>query len=208
MTTILVVAPTGRARAGLAGLLAERKTFHVIVAPADVALPDLVEGAQPDVVLVDLGSGPAVAALRHLGRIEGPSALIVLADDPHGAIAAGALRAGARGVLPRHAAASEIIAAIDATTAGLVALHPEALEPGPAPHRLTAADAAPAPLTPREAEVLGMMAEGLGNKIIAARLGISGHTVKFHVAAIFTKLGAGSRTEAVTIGLRQGLILI
>jgi DNA-binding NarL/FixJ family response regulator len=64
------------------------------------------------------------------------------------------------------------------------------------------------PLTPREIEVLGMIAEGLGNKIIAARLGISDHTVKFHIASIFAKLNAGSRTEAVTIGIRQGLIMI
>lgn len=64
------------------------------------------------------------------------------------------------------------------------------------------------PLTPREIEILGMMAEGLGNKVIAARLGISTHTVKFHVASIFAKLDAGSRTEAVTIGVRQALIMI
>jgi DNA-binding NarL/FixJ family response regulator len=64
------------------------------------------------------------------------------------------------------------------------------------------------PLTPREIEVLGMIAEGLGNKIIAARLGISEHTVKFHIASIFVKLNARSRTEAVTIGVRQGLLMI
>jgi len=64
------------------------------------------------------------------------------------------------------------------------------------------------PLTGREIEVLGMMADGLGNKIIAARLGISTHTAKFHVASILDKLGAGSRTEAVAIGLRRGLVAI
>ncbi len=63
-------------------------------------------------------------------------------------------------------------------------------------------------LTTRETEVLGMVADGQGNKAIAARLGISERTVKFHVASIFAKLGAGSRTAAVTIGLRRGLILI
>ena len=64
------------------------------------------------------------------------------------------------------------------------------------------------PLTARETEVLGMLADGLGNKIIAARLGISAHTAKFHVASIMAKLGAGSRTEAVTIGMRRGLVVI
>ncbi len=64
------------------------------------------------------------------------------------------------------------------------------------------------PLTARETEVLTMLAEGLGNKRIAARLGISEHTVKFHVASVLGKLSATSRTEAVTIGVRAGLIMI
>jgi DNA-binding CsgD family transcriptional regulator len=63
-------------------------------------------------------------------------------------------------------------------------------------------------LTPREKEVLGMMAEGLGNKAIATRLGISPHTVKFHIASVFAKLDVESRTEAVTEGVRRGLVLI
>jgi DNA-binding NarL/FixJ family response regulator len=63
-------------------------------------------------------------------------------------------------------------------------------------------------LTPREIEVLAMMAEGLANKTIAYRLNISEHTVKFHVGSIFGKLGAQSRTEAVTLGIRQGLIML
>jgi DNA-binding NarL/FixJ family response regulator len=63
-------------------------------------------------------------------------------------------------------------------------------------------------LTPREQEVLRMLARGLANKEIAARLNISEHTVKFHVAAILGKLGAASRTEAVALGIRHGLILL
>ena len=63
-------------------------------------------------------------------------------------------------------------------------------------------------LTPREVEVLRMMAEGLGNKEIAARLGISDHTVKFHISSILAKIGASTRTEAVTLGIRMGLILL
>jgi DNA-binding NarL/FixJ family response regulator len=66
----------------------------------------------------------------------------------------------------------------------------------------------PEPLTRREREVLQMLASGLGNKLIAARLVISEHTVKFHVASILGKLGAGSRTEAVSIGIRRGLVLL
>jgi DNA-binding NarL/FixJ family response regulator len=68
-------------------------------------------------------------------------------------------------------------------------------------------DAAEA-LTPRELEVFAMLAEGVGNKTIAWKLGISEHTVKFHVASIMSKLHATSRTEAVAIGIRRGLIML
>jgi DNA-binding NarL/FixJ family response regulator len=64
------------------------------------------------------------------------------------------------------------------------------------------------PLTPRENEVLQMLASGLGNKEIAAKMEISEHTVKFHVASILGKLGAASRTEAVSLGIRRGLVLL
>jgi DNA-binding NarL/FixJ family response regulator len=119
-----------------------------------------------------------------------------------------------RAVLPRDATSGEILAAIDAVAAGLVVLHPEALADAlagrPRREALPArAVADPAqPLTAREIEVLGMLAEGLGNKTIAVRLGISTHTAKFHVASILAKLGAGSRTEAVTVGMRRGLVVI
>jgi DNA-binding NarL/FixJ family response regulator len=63
-------------------------------------------------------------------------------------------------------------------------------------------------LTPREVEVLRLLADGLGNKEVALRLGISDHTVQFHISSILAKLGAGSRTEAVTLGIRRGLILL
>jgi DNA-binding NarL/FixJ family response regulator len=76
------------------------------------------------------------------------------------------------------------------------------------PQAPRAAGAPTQPLTRREIEVLGMLAEGLANKNIAARLGISEHTVKTHVASILTKLDAFSRAEAVAIGARQGLILL
>jgi NarL family two-component system response regulator YdfI len=90
-------------------------------------------------------------------------------------------------------------------------IHPdslEALQPALSGGERSATATAHQTLTSRETEVLGMIADGLGNKIIAARLGISTHTVKFHIASIFAKLEAGSRTEAVMIGIRQGLLMI
>jgi NarL family two-component system response regulator YdfI len=211
VTTVLIAAPTAVARAGLAALLGARKALHLVVGPTELSLPEQIEAAQPDVLLVDLGVERTPAWLRDLGAAPRPPAIVVLTDDARPVLAAEALRAVGRAVLPRHATAEELIAAIEAAAAGLVVVHPDtlkALQPVHSAGERAGVAIAHQPLTPREIEVLGMIAEGLGNKIIAARLGISEHTVKFHIASIFAKLNAGSRTEAVTIGVRQGLIMI
>jgi NarL family two-component system response regulator YdfI len=126
-----------------------------------------------------------------------------------------AVREGAvRGLLPAWASANEIFSAIEAAAAGLVVLHPDIAE-----HvNFTSSTAGAAgdsssiasgqQVSPREAEVLNLLAAGLGNKQIAGHLGISEHTVKFHVTSIFNKLGASSRAEAVAIGVRRGLIIL
>ena len=139
------------------------------------------------------------------------SALVILTDDPGNFLAADALRSGVRAILPREATADAIVAAIEASVTGLVVLHPDALRSllSPIPSgdqpELEPSDQI---LTPREIEVLRMIAEGLGNKEIASKLRISDHTVKFHISSIFAKLGASSRTEAVTIGIRGGMIMV
>ena len=211
MTTVLVVAPTAIARAKLAAVVGASKTLSPVVGAADLSLPEHVEAAQYDVLLVDLGSERAAAWLRNLGAEPVPPAIVLLTEEARRPLGAEALRAGVRAVLPRHASGEEIIAAIEAAAAGLIVIHPDtvgALQPGPSASTRAGVVIARQPLTPREIEVLGMIAEGLGNKIIAARLGISEHTVKFHIASIFVKLNARSRTEAVTIGVRQGLLMI
>jgi len=137
--------------------------------------------------------------------------IALLADDSDGRKTLEALRWGVRAIMPRNSMTGEIVGAIQAVAAGLVVIHPEATEallataPSIEPSAFTKLDQS---LTPREVEILSLMAEGLGNKEIAWRLSISGHTVKFHVASIFSKLHAATRTEAVTIGLRRGLIMI
>jgi len=120
---------------------------------------------------------------------------------------------GVRAVLPRDASAAEILAAVEAAASGLAVIDPRDLEPLLA--AASGSDGAPlaaamenGKLTARELEVLRMMAEGAANKTIAWKLGISEHTVKFHVASILGKLHAGTRTEAVTVGIRKGLVLI
>src|SRR5262249_16001684 len=141
-------------------------------------------------------------------ELPGSTAVVLLVSATPGAWVAEALRSGVRGVLPREASAGEMIAAIEATAAGLVALHPSDLSPllpaPPHPERAVSTDSGE-PLTPRELEVFAMLAEGAGNKIVAWKLGITEHTVKSHVASIMSKLNATSRTEAVAIGIRRGL---
>jgi len=187
------------------------KTLRVVVGAVELSLDEQIDTVQPDVLLVDLGAVRVGAWLRDLGTLRLPPGVVMLTDDPRPALGVELLRRGGRAVLPRHASNEEIVAAIEAVAAGLVVLHPEAMtslrsaslaRPG------AVAAVADQRLTAREIEILGLIAEGLGNKAIAARLRISDHTVKFHIASIFAKLSAGSRTEAVTIGVRQGLIMI
>jgi DNA-binding NarL/FixJ family response regulator len=119
------------------------------------------------------------------------------------------VRDGVRAVLPRESGADEIIAAVEAAAAGLVALPVDLAEELIADEEPRAV-AAPTNgvLTPREREVLSLLAQGLANKSIAPRLGISEHTVKAHVASIFEKLGAGTRAEAVVMAARLGILLL
>jgi DNA-binding NarL/FixJ family response regulator len=201
----VLVAP-GAGRVGIAARLRARKTLDVTVAAAGVPLHEQVEDARPDVVLLDSTDERAVAWLQD-HPTSAPPAVLVLSDRYRSALGADWLRAGSRAVLPFHASADAIVAAIEAIAAGLVVLHPETIA-GAKVKPPASSRAAPSPLSPREIEVLGMIADGLGNKIIAARLGISLHTVKFHVASIFAKLGAETRTEAVTNAVRQGVLMI
>jgi DNA-binding NarL/FixJ family response regulator len=205
--TVLVAARRTAARARLEALMAGSRAVRLMLGPPGMPLDEQVRTLRPDVVVVDLDGERIDTALRGLGSAR--PGIIVLADDPrHVLVDEPAVRGLLRGVLPRDAATSEILAAIHAVAAGLVALHPEALDAsrrrGPARAESNPAE----PLTARELEVLGMLAEGLGNKAIASRLAISSHTAKFHVAAIMGKLGARSRTEAVALAMRRGLVAI
>jgi DNA-binding NarL/FixJ family response regulator len=136
---------------------------------------------------------------------EGECPLVLLL--PEEGILAEAWAAGAQGLLPREVGPEKLLAALSAAVQGLVtldrslagALFPQG-HPAPAPLI--------EPLTPREREVLQHLAEGLSNKAIAHRLAISEHTIKFHVNAIMSKLGAQSRTEAVVRATQLGLIML
>jgi DNA-binding CsgD family transcriptional regulator len=157
---------------------------------------ETVAEADADVLLLLLPPGQTLPA--DAASFDG--ALLVLSDDP--AVAADAALPG---VLPIAASATQIAAAVAALAEGLVVRVPVA------PDRIGFAppDTGSRPLlTPREVEVLALVGEGMSNKTIARRLGISAHTVKYHLEAVFTKLGVRSRAEAVTRGLRRGLLVV
>jgi len=214
VTRVLIAATSSVVRAGLEAILAVSPALQVVGSSATPSmLAQQTEVLRPDVVVAVLeprGDSP-VSSLLALGAETGLPALVLLTDDPESVESVEALRYGARAVLPHDAQPAEIVGALHAAAAGLVALHLEHTAPL-LPHltavRRTLPTAQGETLTPREIEVLGMLAEGTGNKIIARRLGISEHTVKFHVGSILAKLNASSRTEAVTLGVRQGLILL
>jgi two-component system, NarL family, response regulator YdfI len=210
---ILIGASSAVVRAGLESLLASAPTFQVVGSfPIGTALAQF-EDLQPDVVLLDLESlaDESMSAAVESGGMVRNSALVILTDNFENSQVADALRSGVRAILPREATAEEIVVAIQASLAGSVVLHPDAFGSVLFPTSLgeqAELDPSAQILTPREIEVLRMIAEGLGNKEIASKLRISDHTVKFHISSIFVKLGASSRTEAVTIGIRKGLIMV
>jgi DNA-binding NarL/FixJ family response regulator len=171
-----------------------------------------LEDLQPDVVLLDIGSPMDEAMSIELeSRGEPPRAtLVILTDDVEKLLAADAVRSGVRAILPREAKPEQIYAAIQASIAGLIVIHPDALDSllPTEEEKQSEVDPSDQILTPREIEVLRMIAEGMGNKEIASKLKISDHTVKFHISSTFTKLGAANRAEAVTLGIRRGLIMV
>ena len=168
---------------------------------------------QPD-VLLELSVLDDLEESRLPDWVAKTVAQVVLVPEPEFSVALAAIRAAdsaLRGVLPTGASAREIQTAIEGAAAGLFVLHPDVWEhlvtPSGAPSRASS-DPVLQQLSPRESEILNLLAAGLGNKEIAWRLKISEHTVKFHVTSIFNKLNASSRAEAVTVGVRRGLIIL
>ena len=169
-------------RAGLEALLRGRSEIELVSSASDATI--LVRDSVPEISEVSAGA-PAVVLTNEFSIHD-------------------VWRSGARAILPRDAPGAQIIAAIYAASAGLIVF--------PADDTATVlplpTEPPAEPLTPREMEVLEMLAEGLPNKLIAHKLAISDHTAKFHVNSILAKLNAGTRTEAVMRGVRLGLVKI
>ena len=202
MIRVLVGARSSVVRAGLESLVRSIPSLE-FAGTVDVSrvAPFELSG---DVLLLEAGDShddewPALADL--------PIPIVMLMDFTDPALVGSALRSGIRGTISRDATAEEIEGAVHAVNAGLVVTTPASLAellPDAPPFAEELAE----PLSDRELEVLELLTEGLSNKLIAHRLGISEHTVKTHVASIFAKLGVSSRTEAVSQAIRRGLVML
>jgi two-component system, NarL family, nitrate/nitrite response regulator NarL len=221
---VLIVAGDPLARAGLAALLATQ--------PGCTVVGQMARGAEvlaalalyrPDVVLWDLGWEPllgtlpsrrwaedeplgAVTALEHLTDVReaGQPVVVLLPDDTQASLV---WTTGVRGLFLRDIDVAQLAMALQTVAQGFIVLDPQLLG-ALLPFRHPQLPAHTEALTPRELEVLHLLAEGLPNKTIADRLHISEHTVKFHVNALLGKLGAQSRTEAVVRAMRLGLLFL
>ena len=204
-TRVFVVAPTPMARAGLRSMLAAVEGAGVEVVgdsgpPADPGSGSAFSTAE--VVLVadeDLLEEAALAVSE-----DGTQGLVLLSDEEGAARLPRSLPLGGWGVVHTDASPEELGAAVAAVAQGLVVL-PRTVADG-ALAETPVAEELSEPPTAREGEVLGLLARGLSNKQIARELGISEHTVKFHISSLYAKLGVGNRAEAVSRGARHGLI--
>ncbi len=194
---IALVADDPLARAGLAALLATLPDCQVVAQLSSGQLEGLRD-YEPEIVVWDVGWEPP-ATLPEWGL---PALALLAAEEDVAAIWA----TGVRGLLPRMADAARLATAVAAVHHGFLLIDPSFSE-GLLPEQTPTPTLRQA-LTPRESEVLQLLAEGLTNKAIAQQLAISEHTVKFHLNALMGKLGAQSRTEAVVRATRLGLIVL
>src|SRR6185436_10291658 len=178
-------------RAGLSSLLAQLGSI------------DVVERDSAEVALWDAGvdAGKTLSRLSELRNLPMP-VVAVVGDAAH---VAPAIAAGARGVVLRDQVGPGIHAALAAVRSGLTVMDTQ-LASSLVPSQPPREPKGRGELTERERQVVQLLAEGLSNKLIADRLGISDHTAKFHVNGVMMKLGASTRTEAVVEAMRRGLI--
>ena len=194
-------------REGLVTVLGTEPDFEVVGEANDgEEVVRLVERLEPDVILLDLEMPDVdgVEALQRLQEANTPARAVVFTAYDTDERILGALRAGARGYLLKGASRAEIFSAIRTVHAGGSLLGPAVTSRllgriGEDPEKTN-------PLTPRELEVLSLLARGLSNREISGRLFVTERTVKFHVSSILSKLEADNRTEAVSVAATRGLV--
>ena len=202
MIRILVVAASAMVRSGLATMLRTNADLEVSEAHATTNLRSLVHSKQPDVVVLDWDLEVQLPALG--------LPVVVVADECTRSQLRRALQTGVTAVLDRHVEPERLELAVQAAANNMVLLAEEQMDAFlPATEADDGGDVfLHEPLTPREVEVLQLLAAGTSNREIAYKLQLSEHTVKFHVSSILAKLGAESRTQAVARGVREGVIYL
>ncbi|GIV96978.1 MAG: helix-turn-helix transcriptional regulator [Herpetosiphonaceae bacterium] len=210
MIRVLVIAPTQALRAGLRTLL--QVDEGIAIAGEGASLSEVQQRWPAADVIVSVAESTAPGWFEELFDAGGVQpALLLVSDDPNVAAAVGIASLRAWGIVAMDVSAEELAAAVRAIHAGLIAGSPALLAPllsGRPGAIAQATDTLGEPLTAREIEVLQLLAQGLANKQIAAVLGISEHTVKFHVSSIYGRLGATNRAEAVRLGALRGFIVL
>jgi DNA-binding NarL/FixJ family response regulator len=208
---VLIWARSPFTRAGLEAALSADPRFEIVGKPGRTTdLASTIRNSKPDVALIETTEADTRHTLAEMSALRAVPALVVLTSVTERGDVHRLLRFGVRAILPSDSSAGEIVDALQAANNGLTVLSQEFLDLLlPSPEKTDAElQSFHEPLTSRESEVLALLAEGAGNREIAANLGVSEHTAKFHVSSIMSKLGATTRTEAVTRGYRLGLILI
>ncbi|WP_426756404.1 LuxR C-terminal-related transcriptional regulator [Myxococcus sp. Y35] len=202
-----LVAEDPLARGALSRALGDQADVPFTVVSGSQVDLESTPGEPPDVVLWDTGLRLSGAQARVESPDLGAPVLALVADEAAGEAA---LSAGARGLLFRDVDPASLTAALLAVARGLSVFDPALSELRAVPRDASLASHRGAldALTPREREVLGLLAEGLSNKAIADRLAISEHTAKFHVNAVLAKLGVQRRTEAVVRAAKLGLVTL
>jgi two-component system, NarL family, response regulator YdfI len=208
---VLVKAKSAVTRAGLETLVRGDPRFALVgEGYRDGDILRAFREYTPEVLLLDLPSAALPQNLQAILHQPGAPAIVMLIANLARSELRHTLQAGVHAILLADSAPREIFSALEAAAVGLAVISPEVLDsllPAPAeavPDDLPVGE----PLTARESEILSLLADGAGNKEIASRLRISEHTVKFHVSSILAKLGAATRTEAVSRGYKEGLIIL
>lgn len=209
MIRVLIVASSARARRALESRLSPR-SFEIV--GSFTAVQAASEISERDAVLIEAGESvlsDVIESLEETGLARETPAVILL-EEASPEVVAELLRLGIRAILPVDTGPQQLAIALEAAVHDLLVL-PRSAATAARPAGISGTNPPgelPESLTPREREVLRLLAAGLGNKEIGAKLQISEHTAKFHVASILGKLGASTRAEAVSLGMRRGLILL
>lgn len=225
---VLLVAGTPARRVHLAAAISRALRGVTVISDPQISSVRFVT-SKSDILVADLDTpASATAMLDFLEAAPAGTGSVALIDEPDPAWVRSALRASVHAIISRDADSEDLQIAIQAAEAGFVLLHPtsvqgllqnntidqmrdiadEDMDHENLDHENLDREDIVEALTARESEVLRLVSMGLGNKEIAARLAISEHTAKFHISSILGKLNAASRTEAVSLGIRKGLIPI